>query len=245
MELAGYILPGGKIELQDIGKDVSEEAADDMQEVKRIYSSQVYELLLENRIEITMPMEKAKLVLLSMGGRFDAYFYTPKGIHQAFIEVVSRCKRDNIYLLTVELTSKLRKVQRREYYRYSCALDMKARSLDPVELEAFERKERIFLQELPMQKAIIADISGGGIRFVSTAIYEKNSFLYCSYQIVVNGKTKEYNHISKVLEINEMEAQANAFQYRVQFYSISKQEREEIIRFIFDEERKNMRREKW
>lgn len=95
---------------------------------------------------------------------------------------MDRYKSNNVYVLVMELTSNLRKYQRREYYRFSCALDMCARNLEEEEIEALEKNSPYELQPgLPLKHSIIVDISGGGLRFMSTQRYEPGSLILCSY----------------------------------------------------------------
>ena len=74
-------------------------------------------------------MNKTKLILLPIDGEYDLCFYTAQGLYQCFARIIDRCKSNNVYVLVFELTSNLRKHQRRDYYRFSCVLDMKTREL--------------------------------------------------------------------------------------------------------------------
>lgn len=86
-----------------------------------------------------MPMEKTKIILLPVGAEYDLYFYTPNGVYQCRAKVADRGKKNNVFVLTMELTSNLSKDQRREFYRFSCALKMDSRALGEEEMELLER----------------------------------------------------------------------------------------------------------
>ena len=128
--ISKFLAPGDKLELQML-EHVRQENDDN----KRIYYSQVNDVLSEDRLEIAMPMEKSKLILLPVDTEYDMTIYTKQGLYQCFVRVVDRYKSDNMYLLVVELTSNLRKNQRREYYRFSCALEMCSRNLEEEEIK--------------------------------------------------------------------------------------------------------------
>lgn len=145
----------------------------------------------------------------------------------------------------MDLTSNLRKYQRREYYRLSCALEMDSRPLqaDEVRLaEAGRRDKR--MPELPLKNSIIADISGGGLRFVADYAYDKESLIMCRYRLQVDKEEKEYNLVGKVLDVKEVENRPGTFEHRVQYINMDTEEREEIIKYIFDEERRTLRNQK-
>ena len=93
-------------------------------------------------------------------------------------------------------------------------------------------------------KGIVVDISGGGIRFISKEKYEKDTYIYLSYIILINGREKQYDLAGKILAVNELENRKDEYQYRIRYIDIMKNEQEEIIRYIFEEERKNRQKMK-
>lgn len=213
---------------------------------RRIYMSKINDILSEDRLEILMPMEKTKLILLPVDAEYDMSIYSKNGLYQCFVRVVDRYKSDNMYLLVVELTSNLRRNQRREYYRFSCALEMCSRSLEEEEIESVEHDEIFNLVPgLPLKRSVIVDISGGGLRFISEQKYEEGSMIYCSYHLLVNGTRKLYELVSKVLEVKPVENRKGVYEHRVQYVNISESMREQIIRYIFQEERKNMKKDRF
>lgn len=239
--ISKFLSPGEKLELQML-----EHARQDNDDNKRIYYSQINDILSEDRLEIVMPMEKSKLILLPVDTEYDMTIYTSQGLFQCFVRVVDRYKSENMYLLVVELTSNLRKNQRREYYRFSCALEMCSRNLEEEEIQAVEDKMPYSLVPgLPLKRSVIADISGGGLRFLSNQKYEPDSLLYCSYHLVINNVRKLYEVIGKVLYVREMENRPGVYEHRVKYINMEEEKREEIIKFIFQEERKNMKRDRF
>ena len=213
---------------------------------KRVYSSKINDIISEDRWEILMPMEKTKLVLLPVDAEYDMSIYSKNGLYQCFVRVVDRYKSDNMYLLVVELTSNLRRNQRREFYRFSCALEMCSRCLETEEIEAIEHDAMFNLVPgLPLKRSVIVDISGGGLRFISEQKYEEGSLIYCSYHLLVNGTRKLYELVSKVLEVKPVENRKGVYEHRVQYINISEGVREQIIRYIFQEERKNMKKDRF
>lgn len=238
--LSKYVVPGNKIEMQAVERA---KYIDDT-EKKKVYQTQVCDILSEDQLEIYMPMEKSKLILLPVNAEYDLYFYTQAGLYQCFANVIDRYKSNNQYILLMELTSNLRKFQRREYYRLSCALEMNSRPLEKEEVEVVEKGNNFLVPGLPLKRSVIVDISGGGIRFIGNYAYEPDSLVCCKYNLVVDGNSKEYTLIAKVLMVRELEDRPGVYEHRAQYINIDTSEREEIIRFIFEEERKHRKREK-
>ena len=172
--LSNYVLPGDRIELQSVNRSLIEN------ETKRIYETKVFDILSNDKMEIVMPMDKTKLILLPVDAEYDIHFYTKSGLFQCFARVIDRYKSNNVYILALELTSNLRKHQRREYYRFSCALEMNARNLKEEEVIAIDKNAIQLVPGLPLKRSVIVDISGGGLRFESTQKYEVDSLIYCN-----------------------------------------------------------------
>lgn len=237
--LTRLVAPGDKIDLQTI-ESLREEKEDD----KKVYYSQVHEILSSDRMEIIMPTEKTKLILLPVDSVYDMVIYTQGTIYQCFVRIVDRYKSNNLYILVVELTSNLQRYQRREFYRFSCALEMSARTLADEEIKLLEKKEKFkAIPGFPLKKGIIVDISGGGLRFITEETYEKDSLIYCTYQFLLNGENKECNMVGKILSVKPVENRDGVYEHRIKYIDIEVEKREEIIRYIFQEERKNRKKE--
>lgn len=238
--LSKYIAPGCRVELKTIGH--SKTNADGGK--GKSYHSQVVDVLSEDRVEIIMPTEKAKLVLLPVDKSFDLTFYSDNALFQCRARVTDRYKNDNMYVVVLELTSSLRKKQRRDFYRFSCLLELESRQLDEEEVALVEKKEEIPDSRQPLKKATIVDISGGGLRFVAKFAYKAQCMILCKYQLVVDRDYKEFNVIGKVLSVRAVENQPGLFEHRIQFVNMDAALREEIIRYIFDAERKTLGKQK-
>lgn len=240
--LSKFIAPGNKIEMQAV-----EHRMDEQPELKnKVYYSMVQDIQSADTLEITMPIEKNKLILLPVDSEYDVVFYGDTGLYQCFARIIDRYRSNNMYTLVIELTSNLRKYQRREFYRFSCALEMCARTLEEEELQAIETQETYNLTPgLPLKQSVIVDISGGGLRFLSSQKYEPESMLYCCYQLVKNGKKTQCEVIGKVLSVKELENRRGTFEHRVQYYDMSEGTREDIIKYIFEEERKSRHKENY
>ncbi len=232
--LTDYISPGNRVELKATGKIWM----DGDSRTKLIYMSKVMDVTSDDRIEILMPFERGKIVLLPVDGEYSLCFYSNKGLYQCFAKIVDRYRSDNIYVLVMDLTSTLSKLQRREYYRFSCALQLSSKLCTKEEQEEFEREKKFPVDpETGLQKSVVVDISGGGLRFVANFRYEEGSTIYCSYRLP-GANTKSYEMISTVLKVKEIENRPGLFEHRIQYIVIDENSREDIIHFIFEEERK-------
>ncbi len=238
--LSKFIAEGTRIELQAIDRTKTNDSGENQ---NKIYGSKIYDIISEDTLEILMPMEQQKLILLPLDKEYEVRFYSGSMLYSCFARMIDRYKSGSVYLLLMELTSNLRKYQRREYYRFSCVLEMTARELVEEEMEAVENNKEVRLQPgLPLKKSVIVDISGGGFRFISTEKYPAGSFLYCTYNLLLGGEKKKYDVLGKVLAVRETPNRRGTFEHRVQYHNMDVTTREEIIKFIFEEERRSRSR---
>ena len=234
-----YVVPGQKLDMKAVRRSMA-----NVNGTERTYASKVYDIISEDRMEVLMPIEQTKLILLPVDAEYELFFYTDNGLYECVGRIVDRYKSNNVYILLIELETNLRKYQRREYYRYSCALDMDARTLFEEEIEAAEKHKNYLVPGLPLKRSVIVDISGGGLRFVSDYKYEKDSLIFCRYHLERKTESKDYEIVCKILDVKEVESRPGEFEHRVQYMNLDNEDREEIIQFIFEEERRNRRREK-
>ena len=143
----------------------------------------------------------------------------------------------------MELISNLRRFQLREYYRFSCALEMESRDLLEEEKKAVEKEEYRLIPGLPLKRSVIVDLSGGGLRFVSVQKYANESIIYITYHLMLNGQKKKYELLGRILSVNEVQGRPGTYEHRVQYINLDVDAREEIIKYIFEEERKHRHKE--
>lgn len=230
-----YISPGDKVEMKST---VSVVLPDGTEGVKT-HRTSVHDILDDGRLEILMPMEQTKLVLLPVGGEYDVCFFTHNGLYRANVVIVDRLKANGLYILVAELTSNLRKFQRREYYRFNCVVETKVRELTAQETDAFRKGITCVVTDEDMKQGIIVDISGGGARFVAPQKFEEGSWIIMDFTLRIIGQERPFLLAAKVIYSNEIENREDEYENRVKFEYISSMTREEIIKYIFDEERKN------
>lgn len=229
-----FIAPGDKLEMKSVQEVTSSEQEADI----KLYKSTVYDVSEDGKIIMVMPMEKAKLVLLPIEGEYEVCFFSHGGMYNANVRVVDRQKINNTYVLITEMITNLHKHQRREYYRFNCIVEMLTKELAKAEEEAFEKQLGYLVSETDMKRGVIVDISGGGLRFVSRYLFQEGKVLYLRFKLSINDQEKEFRLAARVILSREIEKRQNEYENRVKFLYIDNTTREEIIKYIFDEDRK-------
>ena len=223
--------PGSKIELHPIRKGPKKDGEKD-----RIYISQINQVLGEDKVEILMPIEQGKLILLPVNSMYSVVAFTSNGMFQSDVRIIERYKSGNIYLQVLELISGIKKYQRREYYRYSCNVPVFSRCLTK------EEKEHLIWDET--KKGIegeTLDIGGGGVRYLVEQEIPAEEMVICYLQLEIKNAVKEVQAVGKVLSVKPIR-DSKKFEIRVQFEKISNAAREQIIQYIFEDERKRRKK---
>ena len=249
MTVEELIQPGDKIDISFIQQlaNMNPDA-----EPPKIYKSQVLDMKANGNLEISMPSEGSKLILLPLGVRLEFVFFTKGGLYRSMGQIKERYKSENVYMLEIELKTQLEKFQRREFFRYPCVLDFNFYPISEKEAK-YETAEAllIYLREIEElqdreNEGSIVDLSGGGIRFRTSEKLEPNQWLLFSIHLQNENLNKQYYIVGSVISCVRTERSTEMmYEIRAKFQIRDSNTREEIIRFIFEEERKSRQRGKW
>jgi len=210
---------------------------------KMSYISMVQDVFSNGDIEIDMPIVQRRLILLNNGARYRLLFQKDSNYYIAEGEIVDRYKSENKYYLRVELKSQLIKFQRREFFRCECFIDIEFYSLpvneaDTNRLDLLIEKYADYDSEGEKATGVALDISGGGLRMVTRTICEEGSYKRFVFKLPVDGEIRTFQVAGVVLSTELQKNSTQKYESRVQFLYISSLDREGIIRYIFEEERK-------
>ncbi len=213
------------------------------------YASKIQNILDNGDIEIDMPTREGKNASLPSGVRLEFLFYTQVGIYRCVAHIKNRYIRENLYLLLIEPKTPLEKFQRREHYRFECALDMlylliKPNELDISPIEELKEHHRLTYPEDLAKEAIAVDLSGGGMRFVAYEAADNGDYMVISLPLENESMSYTLEVVACVLTCQQIKKHTGKrkdsqkkYEYRVKFLMKNPEDREWIIKFIFEQER--------
>ena len=102
----------------------------------------------------------------------------------------------------------------------------------------------IWVPDEEEKRATILDISGGGARFVSEEKFEANQFVLMELELISDNMDKQYHIKGRIVGWKKLEYREPRYETRIEFIMEDNKVREDIIRYIFEEERKKRRNEK-
>ncbi len=228
---------GDKIEFRDI-ISADEKAAG----IKpNVYVSQIFEIYPNGNINVAMPIARGQLVPLSKGKRFDTFFYTGKGIYQCRCVIENRHKTDNLYTLEISMQTELEKYQRRQYYRLEKTMPIYYAALTKEDylsiLETHHFPEGLKSLDMFCEGTSL-DISGGGMRFAGRVHVETGQMVLVMFDVTDGDKNRKIRLPANVILSFKPPGRAGIYEHRIEFENITREYRELLIRYIFEEERK-------
>lgn len=210
-------------------------------EKHRVLSCRVMDLPGYGLVRIAMPFYEGRIVPLSVGDQYRMNIFTDKGIYGSRFVVVNRLKEGNLFLADMEMQERLKKVQRREFFRHDCRLQANYRMIAQDEIAELSEENQ---ENVEWKKGVILDISGGGIRMVSEFQEDTSQIIQVRFQLETNDGIHAFTEYGKLIASFQNRTNSVLYEQRIEFDKIGEQEREQIIRYIFDEERKRISKEK-
>lgn len=228
------ISEGIKIDIKDILN--STQKADGI--VPNVYASQVLDVSKDGRLRISMPFIRGRLVPLAKEREYEAYFYAAKSIYFCKMVVIERYKTGNVYSMEIELTTKLEKQQRRQFYRLEKNMSIEYGQLsDSVAENVLMGNPLPDTYDVVYNKGETLDISGGGARFVGRTVIDRDKVILFKLGVVVDKKSHDFTFPAKVV-MSFSTNQGGMFEHRVEFLNLNNTDRDILVRYIFEEERK-------
>ncbi len=246
--LSKIVSPGDRVELTKVDTGENYENYKKNEKITT-YFSRIYDIIEEDKLKISMPIQGTRLIVMDKNTRYELCIYTTYGLYKCKAVLVERYKEENVYVAVMELYTGLQKFQRRQYYRLECNIELQYRILTDEETELLmnEKLPASFQNSLVSKgqvQGITLDISGGGIRFISEAANEKGSHMLIEFNVPIGEEMKYFSIVSVEIDSRKIPNREKAYEHRIQFENITKREREDLIKYIFEEERRFRKNEK-
>lgn len=222
------------------------------------FVSQLTEYVSDGIINIAAPIANNQIIRLRKGMDYLLYFYTDKGLYKSRAEVIDNLRDNNVVITRVRLISDLEKIQRRQFYRLELIHDIEYRivtneeeiltekviSKDATAEEIEDYNNRLAGLERHWEAVTITDLSGGGTRFNTNKIYNTGDKILIRLDFVSGGTYRKLELLGIILSATELYNNPRTIEYRIEFLEMDKKDREELIKFIFEEERRRRKNEK-
>lgn len=219
---------------------------------KKVYYSLLVDIDAEDRLTVTMPIEAGKVIPLTVGERFWLVFYTHNGIYQSKALIIARERQGNIHVMILKTLTELERIQRRQFYRIDCVMNVEYRIMSELEAKGYEvlrtkayktMEDRIKIKRLLVpggnewNKGVAVDISGGGMRFNTRQQHENPDYIELRFKLNLGSVVKEIATPARVIRYAAVKNALDTNEFRVEFVEIQTKQREDIVQYVFNEDR--------
>lgn len=229
---------GDRIELMHIKSAIGRKVSD------KKYGSQLLDFDGDRTAKIAMPIREGKVIPLEIDDDYNLCFFTNSGLYQCTAQIKKRYTENRMYVVDVIFLTPLKKFQRRKFYRLDCLFPIRYRI---VPKEQFEKKNEAEQDnekdEILWEEGTISDLSGGGIRFHGNVECKKGDFVEIVLPLSLQSGIIPLSLYMKVVSCVHFEGSRVAYETRGEFLNINEKERETVIKYVFEEQRRRMRKE--
>ncbi len=186
----------------------------------------------DNEAIIAAPIFEGNILPVRIGTVMNMYFTIKKEnyINLFSIRAVVRGREvsENLSLLRVELQGDIRKVQRRRYYRLDCSVRVQYRLVDSM--------NAVHNEDIPYKSTIANNLSGGGIGLLLEEKIDVGRLIEC---VLFEDQARKVKFFGKVIRYEKSETEGK-FKYEagIAYIKINDNDREAVVRYIFNEQRK-------
>lgn len=183
----------------------------------------------DNTLEILSPIHEGRIYPVHRGSSLDVIFEKNGDLYRFSAVALERKLVGNIHILRIKPVSEEEQIQRRVFFRFNCILDIQyryfAKWTKPDDRGTYE-------------KGLTKDISGGGLCLCSSSKPEYGWFV--DGILMANVKIPFIGRVVRVINVHDK----GKFNYDigVEFMQIANMDRERIISYIFDEQRKLLKK---
>ena len=201
--------------------------------IEREFISQLAEIYNEYEALIAVPIVEGVVYAVRVGWRITVYMQRNNTLYRFFAKVIERNVRDGIHCMKILRVSEIDEAQRRKYYRFSCSLPVRYRIIEDIYTDLNKEYKR----------GVTADLSGAGMCLRLREEVEINSIIECEIDFG-NVELALVGQIVRKVQRGMFDINHGIFEYDVGilFSDIADRDRDFIIKFIFDEQRRQIKR---
>ncbi len=199
---------------------------------ERKYGSQLLDYDGIRTAKIAMPIAENHVVPLEVGDDYNLCFFTNSGLYRCVARIEKRYSENRMYVMDVFFLTDLTKYQRRKFYRLDCMFLIKYREIQDEENSCGEWEE-----------GTISDLSGGGMRFHGKRELKSGSLIEVMLPLSLQSGIVPLSFLMQVIACVHYEGSRIAYEIRGEFKNVKNAEREIVVKYVFEEQRRRLRKE--
>ena len=199
--------------------------------IDKNFVSQMEEAIDGYEAYIAVPIVEGVIYAVRVGSVITVYMQEGNSFYRFQARVTHRLVQDGRSVMRILRLSEIDSAQRRSYYRFRCSIPLKYRVIT-------DYKD---YKDQPFTDGVTADISGAGLCFSADVKIEVDSLI--EFELQIDERIIYFvGQVRRCDRRVERSAEKHHYQTGVMFSEIEENQREFIIRFIFNEERRRIHR---
>lgn len=189
------------------------------------YYSMVQDILSDDEILITLPTVESIPMIAKPNQEIEISFFRSHGQFCFTGKIIEYCNDNSIELLKIKRITQNVRIQRRNFYRLNVTLPVKVNYID-----ASGQEYQI--------DGYSCDIGGGGMGVIMKRHIPLYSDVNCSFSIDTDNIIIKGN----IIRIEICKDDEHKYQMGIKFTEVSEYTRDVIVKFIFNQQRKRIRK---
>lgn len=196
---------------------------------EEVYKTDIQELN-EKYISISMPIANGRLLPVGVGDVLEIIYYQELFLFKFTVKVLDRYFDGKVHQIFINYPKTWTKIQRRDYVRVTTIEYIKIILLETL-------KDGNQDKALELEKALLIDLSGGGMKFKFDKRLEDGEKI----MVFINNSNVNLKVPGKI--VRRIKDDDGRYAYGVKFEDINDSTREIVIQYVFSLMRKQMKNE--
>ena len=223
-------------EIMQIGEKIDVVVQSILAGTSNVYYSMVQDIPADEELLITVPMSGSRPVALRKGQNVKINFYRDRGQFYFYAEVIERFKSGTMRLIRLKQTSQIFRLQRRDYFRLKANIPVLYRII---------KHDNAGDEDAETYKGLIADISGGGIGLLTDEKLKLGTRIETAVSVQDELDVIVQGIVVRIAGASESLNTEYKYHAGIQFDKMDEDVRHEIIQYVIEAQRKQIRKEKY
>lgn len=198
---------------------------------EKVYFSMIQDILDEDTFVINLPMSKRERAFLYIGQEVAVNYFRCHGQYYFLAMVIERYEKENVYYFKLKKISDIHRLQRRNYFRLAKTI--------PIKIDILDQDNKTNIETI---NGYTFNICGGGVGVIVQQDLPVNTNVKCTFELKLGDNIDKFSTKAKVVRCNHIDDQEDKFEVGICFEDMPEQQRDEIIKFIFNEQRRLRKR---
>lgn len=186
--------------------------------------------------ETEIEVELEKEISLDKMSCYAIYILSYEKVYLTYVYYRSSFVANGSHMISLEIVSPMEQVQRRKHQRVSCHARMLFRRVPGDSFQGDLPQKKMEVDSLEYEDFMV-DISGGGLRFTTKREVRLNEYLQVAFDIEREGGTVAMSLFGQVVHAGKLRNEEDFYDIRMKYVGVTEEEREQIIRYVFQLER--------